>query len=256
MLFEVRGSICICYITVSFFLAAHWTHSFKQSSQPCKVLVKLNVTVMFEPFVFWTPLLFIYLFIYSFKFLKSKSFWPLTFDIVVEARMQSKAIQALIHGCQVALTWHQTLLGLQLTDVFTLGNSQCRHDSLQSSKWHTVTLKSTGPAREPRQLPPLHTYLFFFFSVQVDQIQKKETRRGWNTGWETGDQMTYAQRACIWHFPPHKQVFIKEEWAPRVSLHKHCVSIYSANVDFTLQTQSMKSQTLLCYGWAHVAEQR
>lgn len=89
--------------------------------------------------------------------------WPATFHIVAEAQMQSKAMQALIHGCHVALTCHPTLPGLQLTDVFTLGNSLCRHDSLQSCKWYTVTPKSSGPTWNPRQLPSKHTHLFNLF---------------------------------------------------------------------------------------------
>lgn len=64
-------------------------------------------------------------------------------DIVAEAQTQSKAMRALIHGCQVALTRCPSLPGVQLTDVFTLGDRLCRHESLQSSKWCVVTLKST-----------------------------------------------------------------------------------------------------------------
>lgn len=63
--------------------------------------------------------------------------------------MQSKATQALIHACQVALTCCPSLFGVQLTDVFTLGKRLHHHESLQSSKWFTMTLKSARLRREP-----------------------------------------------------------------------------------------------------------
>lgn len=76
-------------------------------------------------------------------------------DAAPGTRMQSKATQALIHACQVALTCCPSLFGEQLTDVFTLGKRLHRHESLQSSKWFTMTLKSAGPRPEPWQ----HQYL-------------------------------------------------------------------------------------------------
>lgn len=57
---------------------------------------------------------------------------------------QSKATQALVHACQVVLACCPSLFGVPLTDVFTLGKRLHCHESLQSSKWFTMTLKSAS----------------------------------------------------------------------------------------------------------------
>lgn len=73
----------------------------------------LTVTVIFEPSLFASSVF------------NSCGLKQLTSNAVAAAQMQSKAMDALIHGCQVALTCCPTLPGLQSTNVFTLGNKRC-----------------------------------------------------------------------------------------------------------------------------------
>lgn len=102
------GAICISYIISPLFFSGQ-RFALIRLSNSFTPLSACNACDIWA-FLVW-PLLF---------FIPAAwNSWPLTLSAEVGAQMQSKAMQALIHGCHFAFTCCQTLPGSQMTVVFT-----------------------------------------------------------------------------------------------------------------------------------------